>query len=537
LEAADEVARQLRLRDLGGLIVIDFIDMTPSRHQREVENRLRDALKQDRARVQVGRISRFGLLEMSRQRLRPALAESSHEVCPRCSGAGTIRGIESLALSILRVVEEEAMKENTGRINAQVPVEVAAYLLNEKRRSLSEIENRHRIDVILIPNPHVETPHFDIQRVRKSDKEEMSTASFDMVQAPASEEEAAQPVQALRSEEPAVKTLIPQGPAPMREEKAQKPEGSGFIRKLFSTLFGNGEETKEKKPAATKDAKRSPQREKGSRAQGGRRSQAQGQGQRQGQGQGQRRRSRKPAGNKQQQTKTDETAAATTEGKQQEKPKTSSSRRGRRGGRRRRDSDAQGKAANADTKQQNTGATAGEAAGSGSKGNGVDTSSTPKPAKNTDAGAATQTATAGNKPAAAPAPASAAEQAPKSSTTDSTPVIRPTAAGNSVIPHPAGQKPAADSPVKPAGKAPEQQPAAKVAESQTPAPQQKPAGNAPVQQPAQKVTESQAPAPQQKPAPVPAAEPTQKPADKSLTMVETRPELVKQPEAGGKSST
>lgn len=167
LEAADELARQLRLRDIGGLIVIDFIDMTPARNQREVENRLRDALKIDRARVQVGRISRFGLLEMSRQRLRPALGESMQLVCPRCSGQGTIRGVESIALSILRIIEEEAMKENTGRIVAQMPIEVATFLLNEKRDMLSTIESRQKINIVVIPDAELETPHFHINRIRE----------------------------------------------------------------------------------------------------------------------------------------------------------------------------------------------------------------------------------------------------------------------------------------------------------------------------------------------------------------------------------
>ena len=157
LEAADEIARQLRLRDLGGLFVIDFIDMTPPKHQREVENRLRDALEQDRARVQVARISRFGLLEMSRQRLRPSLGESSQQVCPRCKGQGTIRGVESLALAILRILEEEAMKENTQRIVAQLPVSVATFLLNEKRRAILDIEHRQGVEILLVPNEHIQT--------------------------------------------------------------------------------------------------------------------------------------------------------------------------------------------------------------------------------------------------------------------------------------------------------------------------------------------------------------------------------------------
>ena len=160
LEAADEIARQLRLRDLGGLVVIDFIDMMQSRNQREVENRMKEALKQDRARIQVGRISRFGLLEMSRQRLRPSLGESSQITCPRCNGQGTIRGVDSLALSILRIIEEEAMKDKTSRIIAQVPVAVGSFLLNEKRSIINSIENRHNINVTMVPNASMETPRF-----------------------------------------------------------------------------------------------------------------------------------------------------------------------------------------------------------------------------------------------------------------------------------------------------------------------------------------------------------------------------------------
>ncbi|MGB5495858.1 MAG: ribonuclease E, partial [Sedimenticolaceae bacterium] len=169
LEAADEVARQLRLRDLGGLFVIDFIDMTPSRNQREVENRLREAMKEDRARVQIGRISRFGLLEMSRQRLRPSLGESAHQVCPRCDGHGYVRSVDSLALSILRILEEEALKENTGRVTAQLPVEVATFLLNEKRQMIADAEKRHDISIVLIPNRNLETPKYEIERTRRQD--------------------------------------------------------------------------------------------------------------------------------------------------------------------------------------------------------------------------------------------------------------------------------------------------------------------------------------------------------------------------------
>ncbi|MGX2970642.1 ribonuclease E [Ursidibacter sp. B-7004-1] len=178
LEAADEIARQLRLRDLGGLIVIDFIDMTPVRHQREVENRIREATRQDRARIQFGRISRFGLLEMSRQRLSPSLSEASSHVCPRCQGTGKIRDNESIALSILRLVEEEAIKENSAQVHTIVPVEIASYLLNEKRKAISDIEKRHSVQVIVVPTESMQTPHFSVYRLREN--EVVPTLSYDL---------------------------------------------------------------------------------------------------------------------------------------------------------------------------------------------------------------------------------------------------------------------------------------------------------------------------------------------------------------------
>jgi ribonuclease E len=178
-EAADEVARQLRLRDLGGLIVIDFIDMEVAKNQREVEQRLKDALHHDRARVQMGKISRFGLMELSRQRLRPSLSEGSHVTCPRCSGTGHIRDTESSALQVLRIIQEEAMKENSAAIHVQVPVDVAAFLLNEKRGEVLKIENRHRITVILIPNKHLDTPHYKLERIKHDDPRlEEAAASY-----------------------------------------------------------------------------------------------------------------------------------------------------------------------------------------------------------------------------------------------------------------------------------------------------------------------------------------------------------------------
>jgi len=208
LEAAEEVARQLRLRDLGGLVVIDFIDMTPVRHQREVENRMRDSVRQDRARIQLGRISRFGLLEMSRQRLRPSIGETSQGVCPRCSGTGQVRGVESLALSILRLMEEEAIKENTQHVQAQVPVPVATYLLNEKRRSVMHIEKHHGVRVLIIPNPHMDTPQYEVLRVKKD--ESIAEASYDISIKQAELEEAKMPKfdkEAVKRDEPLIQAM------------------------------------------------------------------------------------------------------------------------------------------------------------------------------------------------------------------------------------------------------------------------------------------------------------------------------------------
>ncbi|HSC96462.1 MAG TPA: Rne/Rng family ribonuclease [Burkholderiales bacterium] len=227
LEAAEEIARQLRLRDLGGLIVIDFIDMESGRNQREVENCLRDSLKYDRARVQMGKISRFGLMELSRQRLRPSLGETAHNPCPRCHGTGHIRGTESTALHILRIIQEEAMKENTGAINAQVPVDVATFLLNEKRVDLQLIEARHRVSVMLIPNVHLETPNYTVTRMRHDDlnKTEPLPASYNLVEAPTEEEKAAvgttEP--AAPRPEAAVKGITPQQPAPIPVAREAKP--------------------------------------------------------------------------------------------------------------------------------------------------------------------------------------------------------------------------------------------------------------------------------------------------------------------------
>ncbi len=222
LEAADEIARQLRLRDLGGLIVIDFIDMESAKNQRDVENRLKDALRYDRARVQLGKISRFGLMELSRQRLRPALAESAYIPCPRCHGIGHIRGTESTALHILRILQEEAMKENTAQVVAQVPIDVGTFLLNEKRNEVLSIETRFKVNVLLVPNRHLDTPNYTIERLRHDDlnQSEPLAASFNLVKQPEEtdvaqrlKEEAKEPRQ-----EAVVKGITPAQPAPLPVE-------------------------------------------------------------------------------------------------------------------------------------------------------------------------------------------------------------------------------------------------------------------------------------------------------------------------------
>jgi len=237
LEAVDEIALQLRLRDVGGLVVIDFIDMLSHKNQREVESRIKEALKMDRARVQVGRISRFGLLEMSRQRLRPSLGESSHILCPRCNGQGTIRSVESLSLSILRVIEEEAMKDKTAKIVAQVPVKVATYLLNEKRQAILEIEERQKINIVLIPNPYIETPKYELQRVRDNKKEfsRDKETSYKLVKQPEETipETAITQSKVVPQNEPAVKGVVHTEPPPQKEEK---PE-SGLIKRFWNKFL------------------------------------------------------------------------------------------------------------------------------------------------------------------------------------------------------------------------------------------------------------------------------------------------------------
>lgn len=296
LEAADEIARQLRLRDLGGLIVIDFIDMTPVRHQRAVENRLREAVRQDRARIQISHISRFGLLEMSRQRLSPSLGESSHHVCPRCSGTGTVRDNESMALSILRLIEEEALKENTQEVHAIVPVPIASYLLNEKRDAVSAIETRQGgVKAIIVPNDQMETPHYSVLRVRKG--EETKTLSYMLPKL--HEEEMAMPsdeeyAERKRPEQPALATFVmpdvppapPESapvatPAPAAKPAVAKTataEQPGLISRFFGALKNlfageattESKEVQEAKPAET-EGQRQGQDRRNNRRQNNRR--------------------------------------------------------------------------------------------------------------------------------------------------------------------------------------------------------------------------------------------------------------------------
>ncbi|MFQ1648502.1 ribonuclease E [Aeromonas veronii] len=284
LEAADEIARQLRLRDLGGLIVIDFIDMTPVRHQREVENRLREAVHQDRARIQLGRISRFGLLEMSRQRLRPSLNESSSHICPRCQGQGVIRDNESLALSILRLIEEEAMKDNTEQVHGQVPVDVAAYLLNEKRAAIASLEQRNDVRVYIIPNQHLETPHYEVTRIRQNEIPE--AASYEL------KTEIAKPVyqpkqaQVIEREQPLLQGFAqPAQPAPVAPQQpaapvAAVPAEAGFFSKLIkgiTGLFSSDAAPADVKAPAEKPAAREARKDEGQRHQ---REEGRGRGQR-----------------------------------------------------------------------------------------------------------------------------------------------------------------------------------------------------------------------------------------------------------------
>ena len=269
LEAADEIARQLRIRDLGGLVVIDFIDMGPQKHQREVENRLREAVRQDRARVQIGKISRFGLLEMSRQRLRPSIGESAYQTCPRCTGFGTIRGTESLALAILRIVGEEARKERTAKVIAQLPVEVATYLLNEKRDWVQNLEDQNDTQVVLVANSHMETPHYDVRRVRDDQTElpENAGVSYTLAEAPPEPESPQAILERKGAEVAVVGTLKPSKPAPKR-----KKESKGLLATIAGLFGGESDDGKKKQQQSRKKSAKTSRSRRGQQQQSRRRS-------------------------------------------------------------------------------------------------------------------------------------------------------------------------------------------------------------------------------------------------------------------------
>lgn len=375
LEAADEVARQLRLRDMGGLFVIDFIDMGPSRNQRAVESRLKDAMKQDRARVQIGRISRFGLLEMSRQRLRPSLGESSQLVCPRCKGHGFIRGVESLALSVLRVIEEEAMKENTSRIIVQLPVDVATFLLNEKRDAIHEIENRQSVDVILIPNKHFETPNYEIERIRSQDLHEHNseTASYKMTAEPETDVPNHVKQKEFKSEEPAVKQISHTAPAPKpvakEEAKEPAPKKPGLFKRIVSALISEDSEPEKKQEEQPKQQDHSRRDGRGKSNDRGRRRSNRTRRDRPNNQNAKRPEQNRDSGNKgnvskeqvkpntmakkQQDADNKDAESKDDASKSDEQQKRASgNRRGRRGGRRRRGRNNQDQSANSSNQQQ-----------------------------------------------------------------------------------------------------------------------------------------------------------------------------------------
>jgi ribonuclease E len=354
LEAADEIGRQLRIRDLGGLIVIDFIDMGPQKNQRDVENRLRDAVHQDRARVQIGKISRFGLLEMSRQRLRPSIGESAYKTCPRCTGFGTIRGTESLALAILRIIGEEARKERTSKVIAQLPVEVATYLLNEKRDWVQNLENRNETQVVLVANSHLETPHYDVRRVRddQMDLPENTGASFALAHAPVEPESPQAILERKGAETAAVGTLKPSTPAPKRKQ----PESKGLWATIVE-FFTGGEKKKKKKPQqrsrSSNKSSRGRRSQQQSRGRSDNRKGAQGDNKRGGQQQRRKKAPQKQQNKKQPQKADDQKPQQGQSDETQTEQKRTRSRRSR-GGRRRRGGNTDNAAQTDNQEQQKT---------------------------------------------------------------------------------------------------------------------------------------------------------------------------------------
>ena len=496
LEAADEIARQLRLRDLGGLVVIDFIDMMASRNQREVENRLRDAVKLDRARVQIGRISRFGLLEMSRQRLRPSLGESTQVVCPRCSGHGTVRTVESLSLSLVRIIEEEALKENTGRVDVQVPVDVATYLLNEKRAAIAEVEKQTGVNVMVIANLSLETPQYKVERVRQAElADEDKVSSYRHAEIVEQNYDPEQYREALiQPEQAAVQRVIPSKPLPKAPEQAAAPvqKKAGLLTGLISLFVGGDAEKKAERKAEKKteaaETTEKPKARPSTRTSGGQR------GSRGGRSRGGRSRNRPrsdqnqktPQAQKQQGQQDKQPAAeSTTQQKAQpasttaekssapealdksteKQPAKTRGRRSRRGGgRRRRDPNAADKPQTAES--QNAAAKPEQSAetGSGERATQVKTNAprskpaaesatSSAPANDAPAPAAKQSSAPAQdapapaaKPSSAPAqdaPAPAAKQSSAPASASSTPA--PAAAPAPVAASPAAARPATDS--------------------------------------------------------------------------------------------
>ena len=349
LEAADEIARQLRIRDLGGLIVIDFIDMGPQKNQRDVENRLRDAVRQDRARVQIGKISRFGLLEMSRQRLRPSLGESSYLTCPRCSGIGTIRSVESLALAILRIIGEEARKERTAKVIAQLPVEVATYLLNEKRDWVQSLESRNEMQVVLVANPALETPHYDVRRVRddQTDLPENTGSSYELTDADV-EPESPQAILERKEIEPAaIAVMKPTKAVPKRQK-----ESKGLLASIMGLFSGGDEKPNAQKKQQSRRRKSSSQ---DTRSRGGQRSRRRPDSRRDEDNRGgsKKKRSKKKTAAKKKTSQAQPRKKNEADDKQQQSdtPKPSRNRRSRGGRRRRRSGE---RAATEQTEQQQT---------------------------------------------------------------------------------------------------------------------------------------------------------------------------------------
>ena len=391
LEAAEEIARQLRLRDLGGLVVIDFIDMSSNRNQRAVENRIREALEVDRARIQVGRISRFGLLEMSRQRLRPSLGETSGIVCPRCTGQGTIRTTKSLALAILRLIQEEAVKERTGEVQAIVPVDVSAFLLNEKRGEINDIQSRSGVRIVVVASPYLDTPHFEVRRLRDDEVDESRKLSID-IELPSPTEPAMDAANepAVSAPEALVRGVTPDAPAPAvsskekpaeksqrqsrggQQQRNQTPAKPGLLARLWAMLFGGDSQPKSKQRQRNRGGKgaqnrnrsrnRSGDRQRADRKDGDNNRQRNrgGRNDRDNRRNG---RNRKPEGDEA--TNTQQQAAQVdtdnTGGEQNgEQPKRSRRRRGRRGGQRHNDRPANEATENAT--ESNTDNAAAEAA-------------------------------------------------------------------------------------------------------------------------------------------------------------------------------